>query len=221
MTMDTEQLIARLSADVRPVRRLDAPIKRALLWIGISAPYLMLVVLVMSPRPDLTVKLGDLRYLVEQGAALATAVLAAVAAFSLGVPGRPRAIALLPLPALAVWLGSLGEGCWQAWVRLDADGLALSPDWICFPAIVFAGAIPGAAMVAMMRRGAPLAPHLTVALGALAAAALGNVGLRLFHVQDASLMVLVWQFGTVALLSALAGLFGGRVLHWRHPTVAA
>ena len=218
--MDTEQLIARLSADARPVDRLGAPVKRALLWLAIGIPYLALVVLAMSPRPDLMAKLGDSRFLVEQGAALATAVLAATAAFSLGVPGRSHWLALLPLPALAVWLGSLAEGCWQAWVRLGPEGLFVRPDFICFPAIAIAGAIPGVAMVAMMRRGAPLMPHLTVALGALAAAALGNVGLRLFHPQDASLMVLVWQFGTVAIFSALGGVFGGRFLSWRLAAVS-
>jgi hypothetical protein len=56
---------------------------------------------------------------------------------------------------------------------------------------------------------------MTVMLGALAAAALGNVGLRLFHPQDASLMILVWQFGSVALLSIRAGWGGHRILDWR------
>ncbi len=213
--MDTAQLIAKLSADARPVDRLGNPFNRALLWLAIGVPYLMLVALAMSPRPDLVSKLADSRYMLEQGAALATAVLAATAAFSLGVPGRPRWLALLPLPGLVVWLSSLGQGCWQAWVRMSTDGLVFRPDFVCFPAIAIAGAIPGVVMVAMMRRGAPLAPHLTVALGALAAAALGNVGLRLFHAQDASLMVLVWQFGTVAIFSALGSLFAGRILSWR------
>jgi hypothetical protein len=48
-------------------------------------------------------------------------------------------------------------------------------------------------------RGAPLSPRITPALGALAAAALGNFGLRVFHPADASLMVLIWHFGGVAL----------------------
>lgn len=221
--MDTEQLIAKLSADARPVDRLGKPVGRALTWLAVGVPYVALVAFValtISPRVDLASKLGDFRYMLEQGAALATAVLAAVAAFSMGVPGRSRWLALLPVPGLAVWLGSLGEGCWRAWVRMGPDGLVLSPDLVCFPAIVTAGAIPGIAMVAMMRRGAPIAPHLTVALGALAAASLGNFGLRLFHPQDASLMILVWQFGTVAVLSALGGLFGQRVLSWRPMTIA-
>src|SRR3546814_18751817 len=71
-----------------------------------------------------------------------------------------------------------------------------------------------------LRRGAPMAPRMTVALGALAAAAVGNFGLRLFHYQDAGLMVLIWQFGSVALLSALAGWSGGAVLHWPHARIA-
>jgi len=50
----------------------------------------------------------------------------------------------------------------------------------------------------------------------LAAAAIGNFGLRLFHTQDAALMVLVWQVGSVALLAALAGLTGHRLLRWPH-----
>jgi hypothetical protein len=51
-------------------------------------------------------------------------------------------------------------------------------------------------------------PHAAVALAGLAAAGLGNFGLRLFHAQDASLMVLVWQFGSVAVLTGLAGSAG-------------
>lgn len=218
--MNTEQLIAKLSADARPVRRLGSPLGRALFWLAIGIPYVALIVLIMSPRPDLASKLGDPRFVLEQGATLVTAVLAAAAAFSLGIPGRSRWMALLPVPGLAVWVGSLAQGCWQAWVRAGVDGLVLRPDLVCFPAIALAGAAPAVAMVAMMRRGAPFAPYLTVALGAFAAASLGNFGLRLFHPQDASLMILVWQFGTVAIYSALGGLFGGRILPWRSAAFA-
>ena len=218
--MDTEQLIARLSAEAHPVNRLGTPLGRALFWLAIATPYVALVVLIMSPRADLASKLNDLQFTVEQGATLVTAILAATAAFSLGIPGRARWMALLPIPGLAVWLGSLAQGCWQAWVRAGTDGLVLRPDFVCFPAIALVGAVPGVAMVAMMRRGAPFAPYLTVALGALAAAALGNFGLRLFHLQDASLMILVWQFGTVAIFSALGSLFGGRLLPWRSAVIS-
>jgi hypothetical protein len=68
----------------------------------------------------------------------------------------------------------------------------------------------------MLRRAAPLAPVLSVGLGGLAAAALADFGLRLFHTQDASLMVLVWQVGTVTLLTALSAVLGRWVVRWRH-----
>jgi hypothetical protein len=64
----------------------------------------------------------------------------------------------------------------------------------------------------MMLRGAPLTLHLTALLGGLAAAALGSFGMRFFCTHDQNLMVLVWQFGTVCVLSALAGCAGHRVL---------
>jgi len=34
--------------------------------------------------------------------------------------------------------------------------------------------------------------------------------------QDASLMVLVWQVGSVALLTTLSALGGRRLVRWRH-----
>lgn len=183
-------------------------------------PWVALVVLLMAPRADLAGKLTEARFLIEQAAALVTAVTAAVAAFCLAVPGYGWKPALLPVLPLALWLGSLGQGCLESWLRFGDDAWRLTPDWVCFPSIVMVGAVPALAMVLMLRRGAPMAPRLTVALGALAAAALGNFGLRLFHPQDASLMVLVWQFGTVALLSALAGWSGASILRWPHAATA-
>jgi hypothetical protein len=93
--------------------------------------------------------------------------------------------------------------------------MSLQPDWFCFPAIVLVGAIPAIAMAVMLRRGAPLTPHATTALGGLAAAGLGNFGLRMFHPQDASQMVLVWQIGTVIVLSVLSCWAGRYLLNWR------
>ncbi|MBA7711941.1 hypothetical protein ES703_120909 [subsurface metagenome] len=60
-----------------------------------------------------------------------------------------------------------------------------------------------------------MTPHLTTALGGLAAAGLGDFGLRLFHTQDASAMVLVWQMGTIFVLVGLAGWLGRSLLDWR------
>jgi hypothetical protein len=211
----TERLIQRLADGPEPVRPLPGPWVRTAAWLALAVPYVALVVYVVSPRDDLLVKLWDLRFLIEQFAALATGIAAAAAAFASTIPGYDRRSLFLPIVPLAVWLGSLGEGCIQAWLQLGPEGLALWPDWLCFPAIVLVGAIPAVAMAVMLRRGAPLTPHVTTALGGLAAAGLGNFGLRLFHAQDASLMVLVWQVGSVFVLTVMAAWAGRLLLNWQ------
>lgn len=213
--MQTDRLIQVLADTAGPVRPLPRPWVRSAAWLAIAIPYIALVVYVMSPRADLAVKVTEARYLIEQFASLATGVAAAVAAFAATVPGYSRRILMLPLLPLAVWLGVLGQGCASAWIASGAQGLSLKPDWFCFPAIILVGAIPAVAMVAMLRRGAPLMPCTTVALGGLAAAGLGDFGLRFFHPQDASVMVLVWQVGSVFILATLAGLMGRYILNWR------
>jgi hypothetical protein len=184
--------------------------------LAVSLPWLLAVVAIMSPRPDLGERLTDSRWLLEQGAALATALMAALAAFCASVPGRPRWERLLPFPFFSLWIGLLGLGCVEAWLAAGPEGLRFNPDWICFPAIVLIGTVPGVTMATMLRRGAPLSPILSTALGALATATLADFGLRFFHPQDASLMVLVWQVGTVVALTLAGAAIGPRMLRWRH-----
>lgn len=216
--METDKLIQTLAAGARPVQPLANPWARTALWMAIAVPYMALVVVVMSPRADLLVKLTDARFLIEQIAALTTGIAAAGAAFASTIPGYGRRIPLLPALPLAVWLGSLGGNSLRTLWLYGLAGLSLESDWVCLPAIMLVGAMPAVAMVIMLRRGAPLFPYLSAGLGALAAAGLGNFGLRLFHPQDASLMVLVWQFGSVFILTALGCCSGRIILNWRSLT---
>jgi hypothetical protein len=216
MTMDTDELIQLLVEDCGPVRPLPRPWIRTVEWLALSTPYVLLVVFVVSPRADLSVKISDLHFVVEQVAAMGTVVAASAAALATIIPGHSRKILALPFLLLSIWLASLGHAYVQdnveSWIRPDFNGLTPHPDWYCFPAIVLVGSVPALAMIIMLRRGVPLTLHLTAALGGLSAAALGSFGLRFFCSQDGSLMVLIWQFGTVCLLSVLAGYAGPHVL---------
>jgi hypothetical protein len=212
--VDTNALIESLAGDAKPVRPLSRPLVRATIWIALAAPYVALVVAVMPQRPDFGLKLTDARFLVEQAAALATAITAAVAAFAMVAPGQGRKAIGLPVVPLAVWIGSLGVGCVQDWIHVGSAGLLFELDLQCLPKIVLIGAVPAITMAVMLRRGAPLRPWMSATLGGLAAAALGDFGLRIFHPEDASLMVLVWQLGAVLLLVALSGWAGQYLLSW-------
>lgn len=216
MSMDTDELIRRLATDLRPVSRLRPPWTRAAFWLALSVPYIAIVVWGKLAMLDASAALSDARFVIEQTATFATAVAAAAAAFASIVPGFDRRVLLLPLLPLTVWLASVGSGCLDDWLQFGAAGLAIRPDWDCLPAASVIGILPAVVMVLMLRRGAPLYPRLTLLLGALAVAAIGNFGMQLFHFRDASVMVLVWHLGSVAVISALAGLAGERLIGWRH-----
>jgi hypothetical protein len=214
--METNEFIRQLAAGATPVRRLPAPWIRMVLWLAVALPAMAVVMLFFSMQVDLARAALDPQFLVEEGATLATALAAGVAAFCIIIPGYSRKLLLLPLIPLAIWLASLGEGCLRDWLTSGAAGLALRPDWDCLLPAALIGIVPALVMVAMLRQGAPLFPRTTVALAALAVGALANFGLRLFHLGDASIMVLFWHFGTVAVLTTLAASLGGRILRWRH-----
>ena len=213
--MDTDEFIKRLAADLQPVRPLRPPWTRAILWLGIALPYVAAVVWGKLMMVDAAQVAADARFMIEQAATLATALTAAIAAFRSAIPGFDRRILLVPVAPLGLWLTSVGHGCVQDWIRLGADGLTIRPDWDCLPMATIIGIVPAAAIVAMLRRGAPMHPRLTLALAALAVASVANFGLQFAHTRDASIMVLTWHLGAAAVLSALGGWLGERVLGWR------
>ena len=135
MTMDTDALIRSLTDQLEPVRPISGPWIRTLTWLALAIPSILFLVLVKSPRADLASKLSDPEFVLEQVAALATGAAAAAAAFASVIPGYRPKLAALPVVPLAVWLGSLGHGCVQDWLRLGPHGLALRSDWSCIIAI--------------------------------------------------------------------------------------
>jgi hypothetical protein len=209
--MDTNELITRLTADLKPVRPLPPPWARAGFWLALALPCVAAVVW-GKLNVDASRVSSDARFMVQEAATLATALTAAYAAFASAVPGCNRRLLLLPLAPLALWLASVGHGCLQDWIQHGADGLSIRPDWDCLLLAAMIGAVPAAAIVAMLRAAPPLRPRATLALAALAVAALANSGLQFAHLHDASIMVLTWHLGGVAVLSALGGWLGKRIL---------
>lgn len=210
--VSTSALIDRLSHDLRPVTPLRHPVTRAVIWVLMALAFAMAMVWAIGVRPDLAEQLRDPWFVVEQVAALATGFCAAVAALALTIPASPIGLRLLPLFPATLWAATLGVGCLRDWLRAGSGGLYLTPDMACFVYIALIGSLPALVMGLMLRRGAQLRLSWSLAAGGLAAAAIGNFGLRFFHMQDAALMVLVWQFGSVILIAALAGSIGARIL---------
>lgn len=212
--MLNEDLIRTLSENCAPIRPLAHPAWRALIWFAISLCYVALVVVVMGLRPDFFSKIADPQFATEVAAAFLTSVVAAAGAFSAGCPARPAWERFAAGFFFLIWAGALVVGCWRDVAAFGVSGLLSHSDVYCLPTIL-AISIPAAIFILLMvKRGAPIAPFVTIGLAALASTALAAAALRLSFRQDAAVSVCIWQFGSVVLLTGIASLFGRALLHW-------
>jgi hypothetical protein len=209
--MKTSDLIGTLAANLKPVRRLQPPVARASSWLLLAALILTLLTISQGIRPDLAQRLRDPAFTVSLAAPLLTGVFAAIAAFELSLPDRSRHWVLLPLPALLLWLSNIGYQCLVEWISIGPQGLMPGEAARCLATVVLSGLPLSLALLVMLRAAAPLRP-LPVALTAgLAVAGVTSTALSLFHVLDATALILMWNFGTVLLFAGLGGLYNRRM----------
>ena len=215
----TPDLIEALAANVAPVRRLRPPLARAAFWLSVAAAILVLLAVSHGARPDLPQRLQEPIFVAGMTASLLTGVLAAIATFLVSLPDRSRGWLLLPLPALVIWISTIGYGCLTDWVDIDANGLRIGEAARCFATLVLTSVPLSLLMFVMLRHAAPLRPTPVALIGSLAVAAMTASALSLFHAFDASAMILMWNLGSVALLVGLGAFLGRKLFSWvpRHP----
>ncbi|MGH7121329.1 MAG: NrsF family protein [Acetobacteraceae bacterium] len=218
--MGTERLIEELVQDLVPVRRVPAPSVRLMWWGLLSLPAVALVVWLSGVRPDLVAKFSDPRFLFVEVAALVTALVSTYAALCAGSPDTPAWKVWLPLLPMALWLGALGRQCLGIDLWVGVGALQLSLDARCIPAIALGGAVPAIVTAALLWRSRGFRTGHACFCGALGAAALSAAALRLYHTADAALMVIVWELGSVALFTLVAGVTARAVLGIRQPSGA-
>jgi len=204
----TPELIERLCADAKPVRRLRPPLVRAALWLLFAGLVLFALAVLQGTRPDLAERVREPTFVSALAGSLLTGVLAAIAAFHLSLPDRSRLWLLLPAPTLVLWGSTIGYGCLTDWVSIGPDGVQLGATLECFMTLLIASVPTSAALLVMLRHTARLYPTTVAMMGGLASAGIAATALSLFHELDASVMVLLWNLGAAALIVALGGIFG-------------
>jgi hypothetical protein len=207
----TPDLIDALVECATPVRRLRPPLVRAGLWLVLAAFILVLLAIGHGVRTDLAERLNQPVFALSIAAALATGILAAAAAFVISLPDRSQWWLVLPTPALAVWVGTIGYGCLTDWVSIGPDGVRPGETLRCFATLVLTSVPLAIALAAMLRYAALLRPGAVTLAGALAVAAITSSALSLFHDLDATMMILIWNLGTAALITGLGSLLGRRI----------
>lgn len=208
MNNSTENLIAALSQDLPPVKRLASPGRRLVGWMAVALP-VSLVMGALVERQSMALafeRLSDARSVLELAAILLTALTAGYAALCGAQPGRAKHVWMLPILPFGAWLALIGESCFRLFEQIGPEQFSFAPHWTCYPSVVATGAAPALVMVILIRRGMLTSPTETVALSVLAASALGAVGLRLFHAPDATALVLLWQLLATVTFLALSSL---------------
>jgi len=211
--MKTDKLIDALVADDAPRGRpLRSALAAALFAGGLTSFVLFLAAL--GVRADIDRALGTWRFELKVGLVL----LALALAFSLCIavsrpvmpshPGRRLLpLAALAILAIAIELLVLPSASW-------ASRLVGSNALVCLIAIPTLAIAPLAAVLAILRNGAPASPALAGgAAGLLAATAAG--ALYAFHCfDDSPLFVVTWYSLAALPVITLGAVIGRRLLRW-------
>lgn len=210
----TPELIDRLVARAAPVRRLRRPGVRAALWLSLATITVGLLVTGEGIRPDFLERLREPGFVIGIASSALTGICAAIAAFMLSLPDRSRLWGLLPVPAFAAWVSTIGYQCLTNWVVFDPAGLRLGETAQCFSTLVLVSLPLSLTFLAMLRYAAQLRPTAATLVAGLAVSAIAATAMALIHNLDASVMILMWNFGTAAIIAGLGGLFGRKMLAW-------
>ncbi|MGJ4929482.1 NrsF family protein [Bradyrhizobium sp. HKCCYLS2038] len=213
----TPDLIDSLAANMKPVRRLRPPLLRAACWLLLAATVVALMAVSQGVRSDLMQRLLDPVFAAGLAGAACTGVLASAAAFLVSLPDRSRWWLLLPAPAIAIWLSNVGYQCLSQWISIGPDGVSLGEATRCLATLVLTSLPLSLAMLVMLRYVAPLRPMAVTLMGSLSVAAITATALSLLHAGDATLMIIMFNFGTAAVFVSTGGLFGRRMFEWIAP----
>jgi len=210
--IETPDLINSLAEDVKTVRPVQSPPVRAAGWLLLAGAVMGLLAIEHGIRPDIGTQMQKVSFILSVAAPLLTGVLASVGCLLASLPDRSRGWLLLPVPSLVVWVSTIGYGCLTDWVSVDANGMNFGEAVRCFTTLLVVSVPLSLAMFAMLRHVARLRPAAVTMTASLAVAAITSTALSLFHQLDATIMILMWNLGTAALLVALEGIAGGRLL---------
>ena len=213
--MRTEQLIRALAADGG---KAGVPLGQRLaaaLAVGLAASA-VLFAWMLGPRPDFaSVLVSDARFGLKFLVALTLATAAAGLALRLVRPGAASGlwwVAMLAAPMLlllgiAYELASMPAATWLP--RLIGRNAV-----VCLTSVPLLAAPILAAMLFILRDGAPLRPALAGAAAGLAAGGLGAALYAAHCTDDSPLFVAAWYGVAIAAVAAAGALAGARWLRW-------
>lgn len=208
----TPDLIDTLATNPPRVRRIYAPSTRLISWTVLAVAILSFLWVSQGLRADLATKFAEPSYATSIVAALLTGLFGAHAAFLVSLPDRSRLWLLLPMPFAVIWLSSIGYQCLFNWVDLGPESMRVDEIARCFATMLITSLPLSLALIVMLRHAALLRPTSVTFVGSLAVSGITAAAMSLYHVLDASLMILAWNLGVAMVILICGKAYGPKVL---------
>jgi hypothetical protein len=206
-----DKLIGTLTDELKAVKPLAHPLKRAWPWIVVSIVYVALAGLLHGFRHDMSAKLADMDFMFEVLLMGFVSVSAVLASLWLCVPDMrgQKWLAAIPVTLFGVFV------LWTC-LRCAHEGLTSENiHWThCFEAGILMGFIPVFALLRMMRAGTTTHPRLLALMNMLAVAGLGYVGLRLTCGMDTVAHATLFHISPFLLAGAVLGFLSRKIYRW-------
>jgi len=213
--MNTDDLIASLSDEVRPVGRHPVGSRLALGVIGGAVVSTLLISVTLGFRPDLWLAMQGQAFWMKWGytLSLSAGAIYATARLARPDPGSLRRLWVIALPVLA--LAALGLGELLTTPRSEWLAMWLGHTWTKCPWLVLALAMP--IFVGLLWSFRQMAPTRLRAAGAAAGLAAGAFAATVYclHCPEVSaIFVLTWYSLGILLAASLGAVVGPRLLRW-------
>jgi len=207
-----ESLIQSLGEQLTPVRRLPPAWLRTLGWLLVVAVIAAGLLMHYGARPMMQRWSAAPDIAIAGMGAVITAISAAWAAFTLGVPGRSWRWVWLPLPSLLLWVGASGLGCMRDWLGPTAHIAKFNEASDCLIFIISLSVPLSALLIWSLRRACPLRPVLAAIMIGLASAAASAALLEICHAFAVAATDLLTHAMAVAIVVLVNAVMGGRLL---------
>lgn len=208
----TERLIIDLAAALTPVRRLPGMATRMAVWVAVAIGATTVTVWTVGPRTDLSLAIWHPVVIWSLAMLPAAAIIAAMGALRLSVPGADRS-------RWKRWLPISVVGLWAAILPLMTRSAAASPfsaidhpvHAVCMLRIIAISLIPAVVLMRGIRRGYALDAAWAAAIAMLGSGAVGAVAVALLCRIEQPAHLLASHAAPMAALMA-AGVLLGKTL---------
>lgn len=207
--MATDEVIANLVRDLRPVRPLPVPQVRLVQWGLVAVTTMVIVTAGLGPRANLLDSLATVPFHAHSILLGLVALSSAIAALAMAIPGEPvqpwRRWA--PVVAGLSWAAVLLGELWVFAVRGQSSWPGMEGVGCVAKAFAFS-VTPGLALMLMIGRSAPGDVRATMFFAGLAATAVGALGVELTCPLTSPSHLVVWHAAPVAAVVIAAYGFG-------------